>query len=173
MEQKELDEWRKWREKMKNKPLRFGIRDDIEEIIKKENIDRSHFYEFSKFDYGDIIRKFYFAFSDRKNYSPSQISLSYNLMHFRSELKTEYIDCFFRTYDWTEYLKSIKNAIPDSKQKLFLILCEGWVYEGYADEMFSVLNETSCIKDFYIVSAKFDWFIAVSDMEDSATIYKC
>ena len=57
-------------------------------------------------------------------------------------------------------------------QKLFLILCEGWVYEGEIDEMFTVLNEVTFIKDFYIVSSKFDWFIAVSDMEDTASIYR-
>lgn len=155
-----------------NKPIRFWIRDEIEEIIKNENIDRTRFYEFSKLAYEDIIKKFYYAFSDRKNYSPSQIKLEYNLMHFRSELKKEIIDCFFRTYNWTEYLMTIKNVIPCSTQKVFLILCEGWVYEGCIDEIFTVLNEVGGIKDFYIVSDKFDWFIAVTDMEDNAILYK-
>ncbi len=69
-------------------------------------------------------------------------------------------------------MKTIKEAIPQNVQKLFLILCEGWVYEGEIDEMFTVLNEVTFIKDFYIVSSKFDWFIAESDMEDTASIYR-
>ena len=58
------------------------------------------------------------------------------------------------------------------KKKLFLILSEGWVYEGHIDEMFNVLRNITYITDFYIVSNKFDWFIAVNDMEDYAAIYK-
>lgn len=152
------------------KSLRFEVRDDIEEIIKAENINRTHFHEFNKYNFKEIIRKFFFTFSDIKNHTASVISLS--SMHYRSDLKSDFIDCFFRTYDWCEYMKTIKNAVPDKQRKLFLILEEGWVYEGKLDEMFIILNEISCNTNFYIVSSKFDWFIAVSDMEDSAYIYK-
>ncbi|MBO5104832.1 MAG: hypothetical protein J6B74_07220 [Ruminococcus sp.] len=148
------------------------IRDEIEDIVKKENIDRNRFHEFSKSGYIDIIRKFYFVFSDRKNYTPSLIYLSLCYMHFRENLEQYYIDCFFRTYDWTEYMMTIKNVVPDKNLKLFLITDEGWVYEGYADEIFQIMNNTSCNYDFYIVSSKFDWFIAVSDIEDNATMYR-
>ena len=71
------------------KPVRFWIRDDIENAIKKQNIDRSRFHEFSKLEYTDIIRRFYFTFSDIKNFVPSHPSLAYIDMHFRSELKKE------------------------------------------------------------------------------------
>lgn len=169
MNQREIDEWR---EKIRNKGFRFLIRDDIEEIIKEEHIDRTRFHEFSKTNYEEIIKKFFYAFSDRKNYSASQISAPNHLMHFRPELQAEKIDTLFRTYNWSEYLKAIKNAVPDFEKKLFLILCEGWVYEGYIDEMINVLSNVTYIKDFYIVSNKFDWFIAVNDMEDYAAIYK-
>lgn len=158
---------------MFTKPYRFTIRDEIEEIIKEIRIDRSRFHEFSKFRYEEIIRKFYFAFSDRKNYTPSQITLFYHHMHFRPELETEYIDCFFRTDNWIDYMETIRKEIPDRNQKLFLILGQGWVYEGYADELFSVLKETSwALKDCYIVSSKFNWFIAVSDIDLNATMYR-
>ena len=151
------------------KPVRFWIRDDIENAIKKQNIDRSRFHEFSKLEYTDIIRRFYFTFSDIKNHVPS---LAYIDMHFRSELKKEVIDCFFRTDDWSEYLKAIKDAIPDKNCKLFMILYEGWVYEGYLDELFNVLENVCNIRDFYIVSPKFEWFIAVSYIEDNAELYQ-
>lgn len=152
---------------------RFLIRDDIETIVKEGNINRDHFHEYSKIDYDKIIRKFFFTFSDIKNYRVDpDTPLSFNLMHFRQELTKEQIDCFFRTDDWCEYMNSIKDAVPEKDKKLFLILCEGWVYECEVKELFDVLNEVTFIKDFYIISSKFDWFIAVSDMEDSAFIYK-
>ena len=69
-------------------------------------------------------------------------------------------------------MMTIKNVVPDKNLKLFLITDEGWVYEGYADEIFQIMNNTSCNYDFYIVSSKFDWFIAVSDIEDNATMYR-
>ncbi len=162
-----------WRERVNKYGRRSLIRDDIESIIKECNIDRNNFHEFSKIEYVNIIHRFYFTFSDIKNHPVNpDTSLTLNSMHFRQELKQEHIDCFFRTNDWCEYMNSIKNAIPDQEQKLFLILCEGWVYEGKIKELFNVLKEVTYIKDFYIVSARFDWFIAVSDMEDSAFIYK-
>lgn len=156
-------------EKRKKAPW---IRDEIEDIVKEENIDRNRFHEFSKSSYIDIIRKFYFTFSDRKHYKPSQIHLSLCYMHFRKNLEQNHIDCFFRTNDWTEYMVTIINAVPEKNIKLFLIIEYGWVYEGYADEIFNVIDNISCNYDFYIVSSKYDWFIAVSNMEDSATMYR-
>lgn len=46
------------------------------------------------------------------------------------------------------------------------------VYESEIDEMVTVLNGVTFMKDFYIVSSKFGWFIAVNDMEDTASIYR-
>ena len=68
-------------------------------------------------------------------------------------------------------MDTIKKDIQDSSQKLFVILGEGWVYEGYRDELFEILKELTYINDFYIISSKFQWFIAVSYIEDNATIY--
>ncbi len=64
-----MDDWKntQWQEKAFKKPMRFWIRDEVEEIIKEENIDRKRFYEFSKFRYQDIINKFYYSFCDYKN----------------------------------------------------------------------------------------------------------
>ena len=152
--------------------FRFLTRADIENIIKELHIDRNRFHEYSKQHYQEIIRKFLFTFSYITNYTAqSTMSLALNSINFRSELKSENIDCYYRTRCWSEYIKTIKESIPENEQKLFLILGEGWVYEGEIEEMFRVLNEVTYLKDFYIVSPKFTWFIAVSDMEDSATIY--
>ena len=146
-------------------------RDDIEEIIKEKQIDRNSFHEFSKMNYVDILKKFFFSFSDTKNFPPDPRSLSINRMHFRSDLKKEGIDCILRTGNWCEYMSTIKSAIPDNEKKLFLILYDGWVYEGEINEMFTVLNEMYYIGDFYIVSSKFSWFIAVSHIEENAVMY--
>lgn len=159
----------KWLKTVNKKGFRYTVRDEVEEIIKDNNIDRTLFHEYSKSGYAAIIRKFYFTFSDIKNFS---VASSFDSLHFRSDLKYEYIDCFFRTYDWSEYMKTIKEAVPDKERKMFLILREGWVYEGKINEIFTVLNDYASINDFYIVSSKFGWFIKADDMEDYACIYK-
>ncbi|MBR3418869.1 MAG: hypothetical protein IKG82_09305 [Oscillospiraceae bacterium] len=146
-------------------------RDDIEEIIKEKQIDRKRFHEFSKINYVDILQKFFFSFSNIKNFPANPRSLAINRMHFQSELKEETIDCILRTGNWYEYMSTIKSAIPDNETKLFLILYDGWVYEGEINEMFSVLNEMYYLGDFYIVSSKFNWFISVSHIEENAVMY--
>lgn len=159
--------------KTKNKKgFKYLIRDDIEQIIKEQHIERNRFHEFSKNKYMDLIRKFYFIFSDIKN-SSTQFKEKFNINrnNFRSDLKSKCIDTFFRTNDWQEYIHTIMKAIPKN-EKIFLILGEGWVYEGKVEETIIVLNEITHITDFYILPSKFEWCIAVSDMEDNAIIYK-
>ena len=146
-------------------------RDGIEEVIKEKQIDGNRFHEFSKINYVDILKKFYFSFSNIKNYPANPRSLEINRMHFRSDLKKEGIDCILRTDNWCEYMSTIKTAIPDNEKNLFLILSDGWVYEGEINEIFTVLNEIWYINDFYVVSSKFNWFIAVSHIEENAVMY--
>lgn len=170
-----MDDWKStvWQEKARHKPHRCYIRDEIEEIIKEENIDRTRFHEFSKFGYKDIIRKFYYNFADYKNFTPSVIHLYYKFMHLRDNLERYYIDCFFRTDNWVEYMETVRAEISHITEKMYLILEQGWVYEGYVNEIFDVLIETDCgLTDCYIVSSKFDWFIAISYIEDNATMYR-
>ena len=40
---------------MKDKPVKYWIRTEIEEIIKEKSIDRKRFYEYSKTSYQKII----------------------------------------------------------------------------------------------------------------------
>ncbi len=170
-----MDGWENtvWFEKARHKPHRCYVRDEIEEIIKEKNIDRTRFHEFSKFRYQDIIRKFYYNFADYKNFTPSRIHLDFTYMHLRDNLEIHYIDCFFRTDNWVEYMETVRAEISHITEKMYLIVAEGWVYEGYVNEIFDVLIETDCgITDCYIVSSKFDWFIAVSEIEDNAVMYR-
>ena len=92
-------------------------------------------------------------------------------MHFREELYQEYIACSLNYESHAGYIQAIKAGIPD-EDKLFLILSDGWVYEGEKDAMFDVLEEVYDIRDFYIISTKFSWFTAVSYIEDNACLYR-
>ncbi len=158
------NEWKSavWQEKARHKPTRFYIRDEFEEIIKEENIDRRQFHEASKFEYENIIRKFYYAFADHQTYP--KIGLDKMHSQFRKELKKSEI-VRWKT-NWVEYIEMLRHLIPDKEtaSELYLILSEGWVYEGFASEIISVLSETDAgLSDFFIVSKKFEWTVAHSD----------
>lgn len=170
----DVNDWKdiQWQEKTAGNPLRFRIRDEIEEIIKEENIDRSRFYEYSKIKYYDIIKKFYYSFCDYRNFVTDRIRLAYHNMHIRKNLENYVIAGFFQSDGWLDYLEKIRREIV-AESKLFLILSEGWVYEGYPDEIIRVLSETDgWLQDFYIVSPKFDWFIVHDYIGDYSEMYR-
>ena len=148
-----LEEWRK---KLKTKPVRYWSRIEIEEIVKENNIDRNRFYEYSKNKYQQIINRFYYSFADHKEHS--HVGLSYLWLHLRKELNKIYHD--YVSSDWEVSLSKIKERLEYNwNKKLFLILSDGWVYEGYVDEILSVLAETDgLIEDFYIVTPEYDRF---------------
>lgn len=140
----------------KNGKKSHFYRDEIEEIIKEENIDRNRFAEFSKFQYDNIIKKFYYAFSDYSHFTSDTVPLTCKRLHIRNS-----IDCFlivgiYLTGNWTEYLNTIKSAMS-----------------LYADEIFKVLSKTDVwSEDFFIVSKKFDWFIVHDWIDWCAFMYQ-
>lgn len=157
------DEW-----KRKNMPIRYQVRDEIEEIIKEKNIDRKRFYEFSKSRYSEIIDKFYYSFFEYKDRrKPASDELSYLWLRFQKQLnhsKSVYLD-----WSYEDFIDSINQVMPDfdESKMYYLILCHGWVYEGYISEIISILVETDrWIDDFYIVSKKFDWLICYCEDGD-------
>ena len=81
---------------MKDKPVKYWIRDEIEEIIKEKSIDRKRFCEYSKTNYQKIINRFYYTFVDYKKYP--KVELSYCWLHFRQELKES--GCVSETIGW-------------------------------------------------------------------------
>ena len=90
-----MSDWKstEWQEKLKNKPLKYWIRDEIEEITKEENIDRKRFGEYSKFKYEDVIKRFYYTYMDYEKYP--KIELDYCWLHFRDSIQKEdniYVD---------------------------------------------------------------------------------
>ena len=74
-------------------------------------------------------------------------------LHFRQELKE--IDCVSETIGWNCMLAKIKERLLyDWNKKIYLILSDGWVYEGYIDIITDVLSEVDgWLDDFYIVSS--------------------
>ncbi len=166
-----MDNWEntEWQSKLRNKPVRYWIRDEIEEIIKEKNINRDRFYEYSKTSYKRITDRFLHTFVDCHNVS--NISLSYCRLHFKKELKM--LHKINNDFVWTDFLNKLKELTPImNNDKAYMILSEGWVYEGYIDEIFAVLNETDALlEDFYIVSRKFDWFISYCDDGQCAVVF--
>lgn len=158
-----------WREQLKNKPIRYWSRIEIEEIVKEYRVDRNRFYEYSKIEYLKVLKKFYYSFADYKNYP--DVQLSYVWLNLRKNLKRKF---FQYDTDWLKMLHNVKQYfIRQGSQKLFLILSDGWVYEGYIDEMITVLSEIDgIIEDFYIVTQKFDSFAVYCTDGDCVIIYE-
>lgn len=135
------------------KPLRYESRDTIETIIKENNIDRARFHEYSKAGYSKIINSFYYAFIDHG--SKKEIDLNYCWLRFRKDLKQT--DTVSENIGWANMLLTVSDKLDDRSEKYYLILKDGWVYEGYIDEIISVLTALDgMIDDFYIVTADFD-----------------
>ena len=149
------------------------FREEIEKIIKEEHIERNRFHEFSKLKYDEVIQKFYYSFCDYKQFFTTTVTLSYRRLHFRSTLDHYAVAGLWSVnWDWEEYLSAIKSSMPSNDgQKLFLLLEEGWVYEGYADEMFRILKKIDYHMNFFIISNQFDWFINHDYIEEGAEMY--
>ncbi len=168
----DMGDWKntEWQRKLKDKPLKYWIRDEIEEIIKEENIDRNRFGEFSKLKYEGIIKKFYYTFMDYDRYP--KIELSYCWLHLRPALTMG--RKVFVNGDWVQFLQQVSNMIEqDNDRKLYMLLSQGWVYEGHKKEIFNVLKETDgLLEDFYIFSPDFDWMVSYCDDGETAVFCK-
>lgn len=155
----------------KRKNVRYWSRDEIENIVKDKGIDRTRFYEYSKYDYEKMIKRFYYSFCDYENKKKPEISLTYIWLNFRRNLvKSPPIHA---SIGWNKMLQLTKEQLKvETSKKLYLILNDGWVYEGFIDEIIKVLCEiTSTIEDFYIVSLQFDTMAAYCDDGDCVVIY--
>ncbi len=150
------------------------FREEIEKIIKEEHITRNRFHEFSKLKYDEVIHKFYYSFCDYKQFSTAIVTLSYRRLHFRSTLDHFVVAGLNgKKWNWEEYLSAINSSLPTNvEQKLFLLLEEGWVYEGYTDEMFKILKKIDYHMNFFILSNQFNWFIAHDYIDECAWMYR-
>lgn len=156
----------------KNKPVRYQSRDEIEENVKTLGIDRSRFHEYSKTGYQKVIDHFYYAFVDHKGIKKPD--LKYCWLNFRKDLKQTAHITAGSGISWDDMIHGVKdNMRYDWTKKLFLILDDGWVYEGYIDEMISVMNNTEGMTgDFYFVTPQYDRFAAYCEDGDCMVYYE-
>lgn len=158
---------------IKRRPERYRVRDEIEETIKEEHIDRSKFHEVSKFSYENILRKFYYTFFEydrNSRYSePQKIDLSYAWLNFRKSLNHSETICLH--YDERD-IDSVKKLVPDysDSKKCFGIVADGWVYEGEISSILTAFSEIYFKTDFYIISKKFDWVVV--NCEDGECLWR-
>ncbi len=71
-------------------------------------------------------------------------------------------------------LQKIKEFLPyDWNRKVFLLLSDGWVYEGYIDDILEVLYEVDgIVEDFYIVTPEYDKFALYCEDGGCLVIYE-
>lgn len=143
--------------------IRYEMRNEIENIIKQYNIDRTKFHEVAKNYYDKVIRKFYYTFCDYTKY-PSieqRTCFTYMWTRFRNDLKrTDIIRADWN--NWREYIYKIDNLIPekDLVALYYLIVDGGWVYEGELKEIKKVLLEYPVtMEDFYLFPKDYSWLI--------------
>ena len=149
---------------------RNNMRLQIENIIKSCEIDRTRFYEYSKMGYSKVITRFLYTFTDfKKDVKNDTICLDYCFLRFRKKWEKLIISGY-----WADMIcKTREYVIEKTDGKVFLILSQGWVYEGFIDEIMKVLGETdNNLNDFYIVSPKYEWLAAYCDDGDAMVIYE-
>ena len=66
-----------------------------------------------------------------------------------------------------------ERLLYDWNKKIYLILSDGWVYEGYIDIITDVLSEVDgWLDDFYIVTPQYDKLAAYSDDGQCLVFYE-
>ncbi|MBQ8569499.1 MAG: hypothetical protein IJ446_09825 [Oscillospiraceae bacterium] len=144
--------------------IRYEIRNDIEEIIKMNNIDRNKFHEADKLSYKKITDKLYYTFCDYNKYPTVQTS--YMWTRLRKDCKSTIFAYRSAFSDEKEYFRTVAEEISDeySDKYLYLITDGGWVYEGVLGEMINVLCRIPpYIEEFYIFPKDNSWLIIHTD----------
>ena len=159
-----------WRETLKKRPFRSWSRVEIEEIIKEKNIDRARFAEYSKTEYQAIINRFYYAFVNHNSTSKVKVQGAWN--NLRNSLSK--VDFVSEDKGWYEMLDSMKSSFAKNcDTKCFLLLDDGWLYEGYIEEVVNVLREIDgFIEAFYIFTHGFDFLYSYSSDSRGYVLYK-
>ena len=149
------------------------LRDEIERTVKRLQIDRTRFYEYSKQRYENILSRFY-----QEMFELPRRQMQYQFYPWTNIRKkwqrAESVGLLQHDGDWASYLEKVRGLLPVSDDaKLYLITAEDFVYEGCPPEIIRVLAEADLwLLDFYLVSAKFEWFVVYCDDGDCATLYR-
>ena len=140
------------------------LRDEIEQIIGEQKIDRARFFEASKRSYGQIIMCIENAFVDKSKRWDNDIHWA-NTGSYRPNLKCVNAEL----KDWSSWMSNLPEIIPFPDDSVYLLLEDTknyepkyWLYEVFLSELVLVLGESELLDDFYIVSKKYDWLISLN-----------
>jgi len=144
---------------------------EIENIIKKSNIDRKHFFEVDKLAYRQIIDKTISKFIhciDKLDFNLQRGYLRYN-----PKLRCIGIKCPNHN-EWWQWFRLLSSICPNNTEVVYIMFVGDdyvWVYEAFLPEIVEVLFQGSPIGDgdCYIISKKFEWLIGYSDDGDCIT----
>lgn len=136
----------------------MNIREDIENIIKKNNIDRINFSEISKQSWESILKNIEDKFADKTNNYKNGLYWA-NVNGFNPKLKSmsfDMRDC----YDWYKLLPKVFD--DEFVYVVWTDIEKDWIYEERFKELAEVLEYTEFDDDYYIVSKKYKWLVSLN-----------
>lgn len=149
---------------------KLEVRQSVEQSIKDLHINRSNFYEASKFEYKNILKKVIYKFGNDMIKKYCTLSKIYDNVNDKIPRWSMYL-C-----DFPKLLDILNNTLKNPKEKFYLIfndpfddiylhkgLNQSMLYEGYINEIFEILMNSSLFYDFYIVSKKFEFMVSYND----------
>ena len=139
------------------------IRDEIEQIVKENRIDRSRFFEVSKQSYNQIKGNIEKVFVDKSKNRNKDIHWV-NMGNYNTKLRCVCV----AMEDWSSWKAELISIIP-STDSVYVLFEDSknyepkyWLYESYINELIFILGEINGLDDFYIVSKKYDWLISLN-----------
>ncbi len=138
----------------------MNVRNDIERIIKEFSLDRNNIFEVSKQTYAAITDKIRAIFI--KDSGPIHWS------NINGSIKDSEHICISGNELWYH---NLLNCVDNNE--LMYVQFEDtkayepkyWLYEIKVRELITVLDESSWLSDYYIVSKKFNWLISENHEE--------
>lgn len=135
------------------------IRNDIERVIKENHIDRTNCFECSKITYKSIIRKIERTFVLHGG--------NIHWSNIRGVFNKELVCITKNISEDRMWVTKLPDIIPENNQFVYVLFEDSknfkpkyWVYEMRIPELVCMIGEVNGLKDFYIVSKKFDWLIS-------------
>lgn len=135
------------------------MRNEIERVVKENNIERSRCFECSKISYASIIKKIEQTFVlHGKNIHWSNMGHGFNP---KWQCKTKNIS---KDMMWIDKLPYI---LPKGENEVYVLFEDTqnykpkyWLYEMRILELCLIVKEVYGLNDYYIISKKFNWLIS-------------
>lgn len=133
-----------------------AVRKNVEQIVKDFSLNRDRVFEVSKQSYDEITKKIEHTFVAHGG----TIHWA-NMGNFKPNIPLLSVDCSSNTL-WFEKLDEM---IPP-QNAVYVLLEEYrqnpkyWLYEMHLEELKVMLRELEFLKDYHIVSKKYDWLIS-------------